>query len=630
MNRLRRPLLGYREFLLPAAGAVFLNFPLLFVLFWRNQQGASPTPLNTLYLTGVTLGYYLLPMVLVFVILSLVTFFSRRVATILAGISLGVFVFYMLADSTVYGIYKFHIDFFWIDFVWHNASGMGISPTMILAAAGTMVLVIALEFGLIHLMRRFLHRARFVWILVAASLILFTVSQVLHIIAYEKDDARITAMTPGMPFYLPFTSHKHAARYGESLSLFEDDGATEDKQLGAHHGAFHYPLQPIRLNSMATDSLPNILFLVLESWRADEMNQRVSPRIWELGRQATVGLKHFSTGNSTVAGIFGMFYGIQPTYWTEVKAKSELIDNPVFIDILQDRGYEFGIYAKSRFRRHKIKDTVFRGIEVHKDFAGATFAEQDRDLTDQLLGFIDRQHAAQKPFMAMAFFKASHFSFSFDEEHAVFQPAKKVNLALADRITDMTPYLNYYRNSIYFDDDQIGRILDDLQAKGLMDNTIIIVTSDHGEEFNDNGDGYWGHGSNFTRFQTQVPFIMYLPGQPPRQITTLTSHLDIIPTLIKNYLGCANPLSDYSDGVDLLSPLPPSRPLIIASYFNHAVILGEDVYASCPMQVRKYKLFDTTQKAGPPTLSLMKSVVDDMVRFYKPAEDTPAMLPTTH
>ncbi len=616
MNRLLSALGNYRNALLSVSGAVFLNLPLLLAIFWRNQRGVDMGPLQVFYLAGVTLGYYLLPVLVVLAVASLTALASRRCGRILPAVLLGLFIFYMILDSIVFGIYKFHIDLFWIDFTLHNAGGMGVSVGMMATALVVLALVLGLEFLLVRVAARLLRRARIVWSLVALTLVLFTASQVMHIAAYEKDDARITSLTPGLPFYLPFVSHKHAVRYGDKLPLFADEDTADTGSGAKVHGSFRYPRRPLELTPLPQDSLPNILMLVLESWRADEMNARVCPRVWDLGTKGSVFTRHFSSGNSTVAGIFGLFYGIQPTYWDEVKANSKALHNPVLMDVLQERGYAFGIYARSKFKRHKIKDTVFADITVHEDFAGKTFAQQDQDLTDQLLGFIDAQDTAGRPFMAMAFFKASHFDYSSDPQHQIFQPARKLNMAVADRITDMTPYLNRYRNAVYWDDVQIGRILDDLRARGLLERTIVLVTSDHGEEFNDNGDNYWGHGSNFTRYQTQVPFVLYLPGRAPRTVDAVTSHLDLAPTLLKHYLGCANDTRDYSDGVDLLGPLPERRPLVIASYFNHAIMLGEDVFASCPMQVRKYKLFDTTLKAGPPDLDLMRRALADMARFY--------------
>ena len=49
-------------------------------------------------------------------------------------------------------------------------------------------------------------------------------------------------------------------------------------------------------------------------------------------------------------------------------------------------------------------------------------------------------------------------------------------------------------------DDLIGKVINQLKNKGLLENTIIIITGDHGQEFNDNKKGYWEHGGNFSKY----------------------------------------------------------------------------------------------------------------------------------
>ncbi|MBW2704672.1 MAG: sulfatase-like hydrolase/transferase, partial [Deltaproteobacteria bacterium] len=218
-----------------------------------------------------------------------------------------------------------------------------------------------------------------------------------------------------------------------------------------------------------TTPTPNIVMILLESWRADTMNDQVSPRIAEFGRRSTVCREHFSSGNSTVAGIF--------------------------------KNYDFGVYARSNFKRHKLKETIFRGIPVIENFAGKTADVWDREMTDRMLAFLDDHQDGDQPFFLFGFYKASHFGYFYDEEHAKFQPTRELSRALVTGRKDPGPFLNDYRNSVFFDDNQVGRILDRLEASGLLDNTIVIITSDHAEEFNDNGADYWGHGSNFTRWQ---------------------------------------------------------------------------------------------------------------------------------
>ncbi|WP_306686870.1 sulfatase-like hydrolase/transferase [Candidatus Coxiella mudrowiae] len=54
------------------------------------------------------------------------------------------------------------------------------------------------------------------------------------------------------------------------------------------------------------------------------------------------------------------------------------------------------------------------------------------------------------------------------------------------------PYLNRYRNAAHFDDALVGQVLQALKGHQLLKNTIVIITADHGEEFNENHQNYWG------------------------------------------------------------------------------------------------------------------------------------------
>ena len=143
--------------------------------------------------------------------------------------------------------------------------------------------------------------------------------------------------------------------------------------------------------------------------------------------------------------MFSLFYGIHPTYWTAVKANSASIDNPVLIDVLGANGYAFGIFADSHFERHKIKDAMFRGIEVHESFTGKTPDAKDRDLTERLFAFMEDQHRAGKPFFGFAFYKSTHFNYYYPKDVAPFRPSLKLNIALANANEDPSLFMNDYR-----------------------------------------------------------------------------------------------------------------------------------------------------------------------------------------
>ena len=90
---------------------------------------------------------------------------------------------------------------------------------------------------------------------------------------------------------------------------------------------------------------------------------------------------------------------------------------------------------------------------------------------------------------------------------------------------------NYYFNCISDNDRSVDTILDELDSLGMLDNTIIIMTADHGELCG--AHGMSGKGSTAYREQNHVPFIVYHPDIPGgKKCKALTAHNDIVPTIL--------------------------------------------------------------------------------------------------
>ena len=111
-----------------------------------------------------------------------------------------------------------------------------------------------------------------------------------------------------------------------------------------------------------------------------------------------------------------------------------------------------------------------------------------------------------------------------------------------------------------------------LKQKHLLDNTIVIIGSDHGEEFNDNHQNYWGHNGNFTKYQAKVPMIIHWPGKGKGDINYRTSGLDIVPPLLPHALACKNPISDYSVGTPLVTQETRRDWVYVSNYSQDAFI----------------------------------------------------------
>ncbi len=591
-----------------------LNIPFLFAALSRYLSGVSWASLGGFYAGLAFLGYYTLILLVVITCLFLLTGAWPRLFLAASGVLITLVLYYFGVDAVVYRILKNHIDAFWLVYLATTFEGVGIGLPQIILGVALLAGVAALEWWLFRLAVRVQAPRRWVIGLTVACVLAYALSQTLHLLGYEANDTRIVALTPQLPFYLPITSHTQAAKYRDRLPMIRESSSSG---LSAEAGAFRYPLHEVSCELSDAHRRPNIVILLVESWRADALDAVVTPRMNAFSQRASRFLNHFSSGNSTPAGVFPVFYGIYSTYWTAVKANNALIHNPVLIDALEANGYSFGIYAPhSHFERHKVKDAVFRGIEVHESFEGSTDDAQDRDMTEKLLNFMELQKATGKPFMTFAFYKSTHYPYSYPPDLAPFQPAKELNVILASGNDDSRPVRNDYSNSVHYVDALIGDLLERMQAQKLLDDTIVVITGDHGEEFNDNNDNTWGHTGKFTKYQSQVPLIVYVPWLRPRQVTAVTSQVDIPPTLMQEGLGCGYNTSDYSNGLNLFGPLPDRRALIVSSYVNHALILGEDVFVSWPMYMQRYKLGGSTDKVGWPAGDLLNEALTGMSLFY--------------
>lgn len=92
-------------------------------------------------------------------------------------------------------------------------------------------------------------------------------------------------------------------------------------------------------------------------------------------------------------------------------------------------------------------------------------------------------------------------------------------------------------------DDEIGRLIDTVLRE--YPNSVLIVMSDHGEEFWDRG--FLGHGSSVYQEQTEVPLIIHAPGLSPIQIDVPVSTIDVLPTMAAYLKLSPNPIWQGSD-----------------------------------------------------------------------------------
>jgi arylsulfatase A-like enzyme len=123
---------------------------------------------------------------------------------------------------------------------------------------------------------------------------------------------------------------------------------------------------------------------------------------------------------------------------------------------------------------------------------------------------------------------------------------------------------NAYDGEIAFDDDCVGKVINKLKEKGIYDNTVIIVTSDHGEILYEKAN-YFGHHKYLYNGSVNIPLIMKFPGISPKRVVSGITGADIMPTLLA-YLGIE--LGVEIDGISYLDMIETgNKSALPESYF---------------------------------------------------------------
>lgn len=116
-----------------------------------------------------------------------------------------------------------------------------------------------------------------------------------------------------------------------------------------------------------------------------------------------------------------------------------------------------------------------------------------------------------------------------------------------------------YDEEVRFTDAQVGRLLRGLADLGLDRRTVVVLTADHGEEFQDHGG--FEHGHTLYEELLRVPLVLAVPGEPPARVSEPVSIVDIAPTLLE-LLGVA--ADDRGPGVSLLRPQVAGERTLVA------------------------------------------------------------------
>lgn len=413
------------------------------------------------------------------------------------------------------------------------------------------------------------------------------------------------------PVFYPLTSESLFRK----LNLINKQEIEKNTLLSRSYSKslINYPLKPILSEN---SQKKNIIFIVIDSWRFNCMTENITPHIFELSKKSQVFQNHKSGSNMTTGGIFSLFYAIPATYYDNFTG---LQVSPVFFNEILKQGYTLSILSSSTLENPPFNKNVFSGIQnLRLESNGNSPSERDKDIYNEWIKFINGYDSKENtPFFSFLFFDSAH-GFDYPSDFPVkFKPTlDEVNyIALNDDYNPITFY-NRYKNSLNYIDSLIGNILKKLEEKKLLDSSIVVITGDHGQEFNDNKKGYWQHGGNFSDYQIGTPLIVFDASRPAKTYTHLTLHYDIIPTLMNTVLGVTNHYYDYSVGQNLFDC--KNRKWFICGYNQKYAIIEKNmiinVYSSGMYDVVDKKLNPINENTV--DFSVIKDAVIENSRFY--------------
>ncbi|EKM29034.1 type I phosphodiesterase / nucleotide pyrophosphatase family protein [Vibrio harveyi] len=173
-----------------------------------------------------------------------------------------------------------------------------------------------------------------------------------------------------------------------------------------------------------------------------------------------------------------------------------------------------------------------------------------------------------------------------------------------------------YEQAVKSADKTVAKIIADLEEKQLLANTIVVITSNHGSEFNETNTNSWGANSNYSKYQLQVPMVIHWPGMLPAEFTHSTSHLDLSVTLLQDMLGVSSNPYDYSSGRNLFDE---SRRRWILAGDTREIALITGSQTTVIDKFGNYKLYDDNYKRlreTSPKLPVLMQGLTELQRFY--------------
>lgn len=427
--------------------------------------------------------------------------------------------------------------------------------------------------------------------LAAVFFLSFMASHLVYIWADAYFYSPITSQRSNFPLSYPMTAKSFMEKHGlldreEYLKRLEENRDNID--------LVSYPLEKLEFNRRGNKL--NVLMISVNNLRADALNASEMPNTYQFASDNQNFTNHYSSSNDAF-GAFGLFYGLPTSYASSIKAQGS---SPVMLNVLQEQGYSFGLFSGNGFEDDLYPEVIFRGLELAPTLDGTQAHTEAQSLIAWNTWLTEQ---ASTPWFS--YIEVSTVD-NFESEPA----------SINNELSASERFKQAYEQAVQSADTTVKNILTTLEEQQLLENTIVVITSNHGSEFNETKTNSWGANSNYSRYQLQVPMVVHWPGMLPAEFSHSTSHLDLSVTLLQDMLGVSSNPSEYSSGRNLFDE--SRRRWILAGDTKELALITEsqttviDKFGNYKLYNQDYqRLRDTS-----PKLPVLMQGLTELQRFY--------------
>jgi len=309
---------------------------------------------------------------------------------------------------------------------------------------------------------------------------------------------------------------------------------------------------------------PRLLLLIsVDTLRADRLgiygsDRGLTPRIDALGRESYVFTAAYAPASHTLPSIAALLTGRYPEelgIWSNYSVLTS--ETPTLAGAFRDAGWRTSAVVSGWVLRAEAGLTV--GFDHYDDTLPQVEANRPvperigRDTTDAAFAALDaclpdapsrcflwvHYQDPHGPYTPPAGHREEHLPLEQEEPdgrrelHVLdgpFDPGGIPEYQYMEGQREVAFYRAGYDGEISYLDEEVGRLLDGLGERSLLERAVIVFTADHGESLGE--DDYWfGHGDLLSEVQVRVPLLIHVPGLPARTRADVTSLVDVVPTL---------------------------------------------------------------------------------------------------